>query len=53
VKDKVCSSPDPKVFWNAGLGPSQSIVGGVALYSDKSSMTASALSKCFYLLLVV
>jgi Plavaka transposase len=53
VKDKVCSSPDPKVFWNAGLGPSQSIVGGVALYSDKSSMTASALSKYFYSLHVV
>jgi hypothetical protein len=36
VKDKVCSSPDPKVVWNAGRGPSQSTVGGVALYSDKS-----------------
>jgi hypothetical protein len=48
VKDKVCSSTDPEVFWSAWFGLSQSSVGGLALDSHNSSMPSIALYKCFY-----
>jgi Plavaka transposase len=48
VQRVICSSKDPKTYWSFGEGGQPVSITALALYSDKSAMSASALAKTFY-----